>query len=182
MRQINLIVIHCSASRDDDTLFRGSVGSPGLLNPAHVIDQWHVERGFKRSAEWRQRQNPGLAAIGYHFVIGRSGVVFTGRHLDEVGAHAVGYNTRSIGICLVGTASFSAEQWDTLASLVTAQVARLTGRNGPEDRNNPLGRVEAVELAKERGILICGHRDLPNVAKTCPGFDVEQWMALGMSS
>lgn len=182
MRPINLIVIHCSASRDDDALFRASAGVPGLLNPAQVIDQWHAQRGFKRSEEWRQRQNPGLAAIGYHFVIGRSGVVFTGRHLDEVGAHAKGYNQRSIGICLVGTASFSSEQWDTLASLVTAQVAQLTGRNGPADRNNPLDRKDAVHLAAERGIMICGHRDLPNVAKTCPGFDVEQWLALGMPS
>lgn len=181
MRPINLIVIHCSASSDDDSLFRGRPDEK-LRNPAQVIDEWHVARGFKRSDDWRKRQNPGLAAIGYHFVIGRSGVVFTGRHLDEIGAHAKGYNQRSIGICLVGTAAFSGEQWETLAGLITSQVARLTGRNGPADRNNPLNRAGAIRLAEERGIVICGHRDLPNVPKTCPGFDVEQWLALGMPS
>lgn len=181
MRPINLIVIHCAASPDDDPLYRGSVGTPGFQNPAQVIDAWHVERGFQRSADWRKRQNPDLAAIGYHYVIGRDGTVFTGRHVDEVGAHVKGYNQRSIGICLVGTAAFAPPQWDSLAHLVTAEVARITGRNGPGERNNPLTRPAAVRLAAERGIMICGHRDLPNVHKTCPGFDVEQWLALGMT-
>lgn len=180
MRPINLIVIHCSASPNDDRLFRGSPGAPGLLNPAEVIDAWHVERGFKRSDEWRARQNKDLQAIGYHYVIGRDGTVFTGRHVDEIGAHAKGYNQRSIGICLVGTDSFSTEQWTALGHLVTAEVARVTGRNGPGDRNNPLVKSACPAWAAERGIVICGHRDLPNVHKTCPGFDVEQWLAMGM--
>ncbi|MBI2278163.1 MAG: N-acetylmuramoyl-L-alanine amidase [Dechloromonas sp.] len=181
MRTINLIVIHCSASRDDDSLYRGSVGTPGFLNPAQVIDAWHhaPPHEFQRTDDWRQRQNPDLAAIGYHYVIGRDGTVFTGRHVDEVGAHAKGYNQRSIGICLVGLEAFSAAQWDTLAHLVTAEVARITGYNSPANRSNPLSRASA---ARQRDILICGHRDLPNVHKTCPGFDVEQWLTLGMPS
>lgn len=180
MRPINLIAIHCSASPNDDRLFRGSPGTSGFNNPAQVIDAWHVERGFKRTAEWRQRQNQNLQAIGYHYVIGRDGTTFSGRHVDEIGAHAKGYNQRSIGICLVGTDSFSSEQWQTLAHLVTAEVARVTGRNGPGDRNNPLVKSACPAWATERGIMICGHRDLPNVHKTCPGFDVEQWLDLGM--
>lgn len=182
MRPTNLIVIHCSASPNADALFRGQVGKPNFQNPAMVIDQWHAERGFKRAEEWRQRQNYDLKAIGYHYVIDRAGYVETGRHLDEIGAHAKGYNQKSIGICLVGTDAFSPGQWGSLAHLVTAEVARLTGRNGPADRSNPLTRSGAVRLAAERGIVICGHRDLPDVHKTCPGFDVAAWLANGMEA
>jgi N-acetylmuramoyl-L-alanine amidase len=182
MRPTNLIVIHCSASPNADSLFRGKTGTPSFQNPAQVIDQWHVERGFRRSDEWRKRQNPDLKAIGYHYVIDRAGLVLTGRHVDEVGAHAMGYNQKSIGICLVGIDAFSPAQWNSLAYLVTAEMARLTGRNGPADRNNPLTRFAVPQLAKERGIVICGHRELPKVAKTCPGFDVAHWLALGMEN
>lgn len=179
MRQTNLIVIHCSATPNDRTLFEGTSGRADFRNPAQVIDGWHAERGFHRDDAWRARQNADLKAIGYHYVIARDGTVFSGRHVDEVGAHAVGWNRRSIGICLVGIDAYSAEQWDSLAHLVTCEVARITGRNGPNDRNNPLTRKACPAWARDHAILICGHRELPNVRKTCPGFDVEQWIVTG---
>lgn len=182
MRQTNLIVIHCSASPNADSLFRGKAGTPSFRNPAQTIDEWHVERGFHRIDEWRKRQNPDLKAIGYHYVIDRAGLVLTGRHVDEIGAHAKGYNQKSIGICLVGIDAFSPAQWNNLAHLVTAEMARITGRNGPGNRNNPLTRFAVPALAKDRGIVICGHRELPNVHKDCPGFDVAGWLALGMEN
>ncbi|XP_017886197.1 peptidoglycan-recognition protein SB1-like [Ceratina calcarata] len=40
--------------------------------------------------------------IGYSFVIGEDGNVYEGRGWDYVGAHAPGYNTQSIGICIIG--------------------------------------------------------------------------------
>lgn len=177
MRPINLIVIHCSASPNEDSLFRGQSGKAGFQNPAMVIDTWHAARGFKRSDEFRHRQNPDLKAIGYHYVIDRAGFVLTGRHVDEIPAQAVGFNQKAIGICLVGTDQFTPEQWASLAHLVTAEVARITGSNGPANRNSPLSKAGAIRLAGERGIVICGHRDLPKVAKTCPGFDVSTWLA-----
>lgn len=180
MRPINLIVIHCSASPDADSLFRGQAGKSNFRNPAQTIDEWHAARGFKRDPMFRRRQEPDLAAIGYHYVIDRAGLVLLGRHVDEIGAHAVGYNKKSLGICLVGTEAFSPAQWTSLSHLVTAEVARIAGLNGPANRNNPLTKAGAIRVANERGMMICGHRDLPNVAKTCPGFDVEQWLALGM--
>lgn len=182
MRPINLIVIHCSASPNHDALFRGQPGRASFQNPAQVIDQWHAERGFARTEAWRQRQNAGLKAIGYHFVIDRAGLVHTGRHVDEIGAHAIGYNQKSLGICLVGTDQFSPAQWGSLGHLVTAEIARITGRNGPADRNQPLTRAGALALADERGIRICGHRDLPKVHKTCPGFDVSAWLGTTMEA
>lgn len=176
MRPINLIVIHCSATPNADSLFRGKSGAANFRNPAQLIDEWHAARGFRRTGEWRHRQNPDLTSIGYHFVIDRSGLVLTGRHLDEIPAQAAGFNQKAIGICLVGMDRYSPAQWASLAHIVTSQIARLTGQLGPGDRRGGLTPAAAIRLAKERGIAILGHRDLPRVAKTCPGFDVAAWL------
>ncbi|KYN42168.1 Peptidoglycan-recognition protein LB [Trachymyrmex septentrionalis] len=40
--------------------------------------------------------------IGYNFVIGEDGNVYEGRGWDYTGAHAVLYNTQSIGVCIIG--------------------------------------------------------------------------------
>ena len=177
MRPINSIVIHCSASPNADSLYRGQAGQANFRNPAQTIDSWHAERGFHRADEFLRRQEPNLKAIGYHYVIDRAGLVWCGRHVDEVGAHAQGYNAKSIGICLVGMDQFSPAQWTNLAYLVTAEVARLTGRNGPADRNKPLTVPECASWARKHSLRIVGHRDLPNVHKTCPNFDVGTWLA-----
>lgn len=140
-RQITGIIIHCSATPN------------GRWNTVQDIDQWHKERGFKRADEFRARQNPDLAAIGYHFVVYPSGAIATGRHLDEIGAHAKGFNSKSIGICLLGTDKFTIEQWESLRENVQ------------------------ISLKKYPSIhRIVGHRDLPDVHKTCPGFDVAAWL------
>jgi N-acetylmuramoyl-L-alanine amidase len=59
------------------------------------IRQWHLDRGW--------------LDIGYTYVIRRNGSVEKGRDLDndgdvdeEIGAHALGHNSHSLGICLVG--------------------------------------------------------------------------------
>lgn len=44
----------------------------------------------------------GWYDIGYSFVIGEDGNAYEGRGWDYVGAHAPGYNTQSIGICIIG--------------------------------------------------------------------------------
>lgn len=146
-RQIKSIIIHCAATPN------------GKHFSVNEIDQWHRQRGFKRSTEFRQRQNPDLAAIGYHFVIYPNGAVATGRHFDEVGAHARGFNAKSIGICLVGTDKFTAAQWKSLEKNVcglTADIVLLQG-------DDAIPRV-------------LGHRDLPDVHKECPGFSVSAWL------
>ena len=76
MRHIDLIVVHCSATRS--SAFIG----------ASDIREWHIKRG------WRD--------IGYHFVVRRDGIVENGRAENDIGAHTKGHNRHSIGICLVG--------------------------------------------------------------------------------
>lgn len=164
-RPVRLIVIHCSATPNARTLFYG-VGTKDLRTPVDEIDAWHSDRGFKRSPLAMARFNPSLRAIGYHYVIARNGGLFTGRHPDEVGAHAKGHNSHSIGVCLIGTDQFTPAQWATLADCLPrwCEAHRVVRRFATHDR------LEGV----------CGHRDLPLVAKVCPGFRVAEWLHGGM--
>jgi hypothetical protein len=168
-REIKLIVIHCSASPNGNSLFRGSAGTPGFMTPVQVIDGWHTQRGFHRSAEARRRMNPGLEAIGYHFVVYTNGTTASGRDVEEIGAHVAGFNAKSVGVCMVGTDHFTPAQWAGLADTVKMLRSRY-----PDAR-------------------VCGHRDLSpdkdgdgkveprEWLKTCPGFDVSAWLASGMA-
>ncbi|CAD6213450.1 GSCOCT00014019001.2-RA-CDS [Cotesia congregata] len=45
----------------------------------------------------------GWADIGYNFLIGGDGLVYVGRGWDIEGAHAFGFNRKSIGISFIGT-------------------------------------------------------------------------------
>lgn len=157
MRAILNIVIHCSASPNGRTLFSGTPGKPNFSTPATEINRWHKARGFQRQPAFLKRQEPALCCIGYHFVVGVNGAVFNGRHLEEVGAHAHGFNQKSIGICLVGMDQFSLDQWAALAALVSGL------------------------RKKYPDATVLGHRDLPKVAKSCPGFSVREWLDGGMN-
>ena len=59
MRTVNLIIIHCSATRE------------GKAYTVADIDRWHRDRGMK--------------GIGYHFVVYLDGTVHSGRPLEQVG-------------------------------------------------------------------------------------------------
>lgn len=76
MRNINEIILHCSATKEGQDV------------TIEEIDRWHRERGFR--------------ACGYHYVIYRDGTVRSGRALSQVGAHCISHNTNSIGICYIG--------------------------------------------------------------------------------
>lgn len=158
---IKLIVIHCAASKNGVPLGHAT------KNAAQVIDDWHAKRGFQRSAAAARNYNQHLQHIGYHWVIDTDGTTLTGRRDDETGAHVKGFNTGSLGICLVGTDKFTPDQWRALNDLV-----------GVLHKQHPNARI-------------CGHRDLspdlngdgkitPNeFTKICPGFDVSAWLARG---
>lgn len=131
--KVEFIVVHCSAT-----------------NPMHdigvvEIDSWHRKRGFKK--------------VGYHYVIRRSGAIDTGRKEREPGAHVQGYNSRSIGICVVGG---------------------VNSANEPEDNYTPaqydsLSRLVEQLTSRYPDAEVLGHRDFPGVNKACPCFDVREW-------
>ena len=137
MRKINLIVIHCAATKPNQDIGRAE------------IDRWHRERG--------------CLGIGYHFVIRRNGKVENGRPLEKAGAHVQGLNANSIGICLVGglnangqpAPEFTAEQWDALETLVRTLKkqfpdARIAGHNEFAAKACPSFNVQ--EWRKDIGI------------------------------
>lgn len=179
-RSIDLIVIHCAAT------FSGKPINTSNKTAVQVIDGWHLVRGFKRRDAARIAYNPELSAIGYHYVIDLDGSIQTGRGLDEIGAHAAGFNKASIGICLIGgqerVARYTSMQWLSLMSLTCALATRFKIPIAPPARLN--------DTFIKNGI--CGHRDLsPDLnqngqieptewTKTCPGFDVSLWLKRAM--
>lgn len=110
-----------------------------------------MDIGAKEIRRWHTVEN-GWSDIGYHYVIRRDGTVEKGRDDKTPGAHAVGYNTESLGICMVGgkpDCNYTAAQWRTLDDL----VKRL--------------------LRDHRGAKVIGHRDVSS--KPCPMFDAKSW-------
>ena len=167
-RDINQIIIHCSASQNGVSLFRSSVQQKALVTPVQVIDEWHRDRGFKRSNEFRRRQNANLTSIGYHYVIYTNGAIVTGRHLDEIGAHVQGNNTKSLGICLIGTDKFTPKQFKALATLLKSLAtlypkATVIGHRDTSPDLNGDGQVTRNEWLK-----------------ICPGFDVRAFLKADM--
>lgn len=46
--------------------------------------------------------NRGWADVGYHFLVGQNGTIYEGRDWSVRGTHVGGFNTGSIGVCLLG--------------------------------------------------------------------------------
>lgn len=157
-RQITHLVIHCSATPQ------------GRQVTVLDIDRMHQANDWWRKPAALAKLNPQLKSIGYHFVVTLDGAVYTGRHVDEIGAHVAGSNAKSIGICMVGMKRFTPAQWTALRDL----VLQLAGQY-PDAR-------------------ICGHRDFsPDLngdgiiqprewLKECPTFDVAEWVLNGFEA
>ena len=77
MRDINKIILHCSATREGQDI------------STETIRGWHVsERGW--------------SDIGYHYVVLLDGTVDKARPVERQGAHVRGKNKGSIGVCYIG--------------------------------------------------------------------------------
>lgn len=129
MRKIDEIIIHCSATPE------------GRDHSVADVTAWHRARGFR--------------TIGYHYLVHIDGRVERGRPESEIGAHCLGHNARSIGVCYVG--------------------GLATDCKTPKDTRTPEQRRMLRELVKGlqrkyRGAKVYGHRDF--AAKACPCFDV----------
>ncbi|APU03042.1 amidase [Pectobacterium phage PP81] len=126
------LIIHCAATK------------PSMNIGVREIRQWHKERGF--------------LDVGYHFIIKRDGTIEEGRDVDQIGAHTVGQNDTSVGICLVG---------------------------GINDKGAPEANFTPIQMSVLRGLLenlkgrypqasVKGHYDF--AAKACPSFKVPLWL------
>ena len=134
MRTYEYIIVHCSASTS---------GSE------EEIKKWHKAKGWKNT--------------GYHFVINNgqikpdlyydfmNGVCEIGRPITEAGAHCLGYNSNSIGICIIGNGEYTQEQFDTMYMVISELMRK---------HNIPVENV-------------LGHYETPQSGgKTCPVFNM----------
>ena len=128
MRKINEIIVHCACTRE------------GRDFTVEDITRWHKARGF--------------ATIGYHYVIYRDGSIHEGRPLEQIGAHCVGHNKHSIGICYIGGCASDGK---------TPKDTRT-----PEQKEALLALLRRLK-ARFPNATIHGHRDF--AAKACPSYD-----------
>lgn len=96
-RDINLIVLHCSATRVNQNFSMDD------------LEACHKARDFKE--------------CGYHYYITKDGTLYPGRSEDEVGAHARHFNAHSLGICYEGGLDENGKPADTrtLAQKITME-------------------------------------------------------------
>mgnify|MGYP003138665795 FL=1 len=130
MGSTDYIVIHCSYTK------------PNMDIGLREIRDWHVNDNG-----WRD--------VGYHYIIRRNGEVELGRNVKDTGAHAAGYNHKSIGIALVGGMAddnstednFTDKQWTTLLDLVKQKLidypdAKVIGHNEISEKDCPCFNVQ----------------------------------------
>jgi hypothetical protein len=100
----------------------------------YAVNRYHKSLGFPRSSLGYY--------VGYHYMIGKNGNVVQARLHSDIGAHTIGWNDRSIGICLSG--NFNVEQ-------------------------PPQAQLEALRALTEKiGLPVDLHRQR-QVNRTCPG-------------
>lgn len=139
MRNINEIIVHCAATPE------------GKDFTVADITRWHKARKFR--------------TIGYHFVIYRDGSIHAGRPLEEPGAHCVGHNKNSIGVCYIGGCAADGKT--------------------PKDTRTEAQKSALLDLLKRLhaqfpNATIRGHRDF--AAKACPSFDAtKEYKKLAMA-
>lgn len=101
MRQINEIIIHCTATPE------------GRRVTVSDVDAMHRQRGWK--------------GIGYHYLVGLDGEIWQGRPVETIGAHTEGHNANSIGVCYVGGVDHSMKAKDTRTPDQILSLVKLIG-------------------------------------------------------
>lgn len=67
----------------------------------HIILHHRAGNGTVESIH-AQHLSQGWTGIGYHFYVRKDGTVYRGRPVETVGAHTMGFNNNSVGICFEG--------------------------------------------------------------------------------
>lgn len=82
MNNTEYLIVHHTGGTDADPLADTSE------HTFAIVDAWHKQLGWGK--------------IGYHYFIDKTGLLTQGREDSEEGAHTIGYNLKSLGICLAG--------------------------------------------------------------------------------
>lgn len=130
-RKITEIILHCSASREGDN--------------------WSVEgvRKYHKSLGW--------VDIGYNYYIELDGSVKDGRNVNISGAHTVGHNANSIGICYCGGVDRNLKPKDTRTDAQKESLYAL---------------VNDLLILYPNATIHC-HNEYAN--KACPSFKIDQF-------
>jgi hypothetical protein len=149
---IRFLIVHCSANRP------GAYGSTALES----IDRFHKKRGW--------------SGIGYNVLIDSSGSAREGVKIGHRGIHTAGYNSKSVGVCMVGGFHSSA-----------------TWTHRGQQRPIPYPDYSDSQLEQLRETLtylktlypravVRGHNDFVRGTsrnKLCPCFNVSHWWETG---
>ncbi|HET7743755.1 MAG TPA: N-acetylmuramoyl-L-alanine amidase [Gaiellaceae bacterium] len=151
---VRFAIVHHTAGQNDYTRSQ----APAIVRG---IELYHV-------------QGNGWNDIGYNFLVDRFGTVYEGRYggIDRnvIGAHALGFNTGSVGVAVLGTYGSRAPSQAAQDALEKLLAWRLDVAHV-----NPLGLLTVISGGSERyakGIpvtlrAISGHRDTGFTE--CPG-------------
>ena len=132
---VRFLVVHCSATRCDRN--------------------FSVERLIETGMEkWGQPS--------YHYYVRRNGTIIPILSESVRGAHAVGYNYCSIGICYEGGYDANGDAADTRTELQKHALYEL---------------LKQLREDYPRARII-GHRELPGVHKACPCYSMDEYAAL----
>lgn len=144
MRKIDLIQIHCSATRGDMDV------------TAAMVDQWHKARGW--------------SGIGYNFFIRLDGTVEEGRPVEKAPAGVFGHNATAIAICYAGGLNAQGQPADTRTPMQKAAMAQLVKAQA-QKYNVPVTRILGHrDLSPDKNGN--GKVDVWEWLKACPSFDV----------
>ncbi|MCD2424480.1 N-acetylmuramoyl-L-alanine amidase [Niabella pedocola] len=111
-----------------------------------------IERYWKVTLGWA---NPG-----YHYIIERNGVLVNLLPEDEIANGVKGYNKNAIHISYIGGIDADGRPVD----------------NRTDAQKRIMWEWLLLHQEKYPGATILGHRDFPGVTKSCPSFDVREWM------
>ena len=129
MRDVQYIIIHCSATPE------------GRNVTVEDVRRWHTI-------------DNGWSDIGYHWYIEIDGTLQQGRKEYRNGAHARGYNSKSVGVCYAGG--------------VEGRLPKDTRTDAQKETLRCL--LIDLKLRYPKAIII-GHRDISD--KSCPSFDAK---------
>lgn len=130
MRKIIKIIVHCTATKEGQNV------------TAETVRRWHKARGFND--------------IGYHYLIRLDGTIEKGRDDAVIGAHAVGNNRDSLGVCYVGGLDANGKPKDTRTAAQKESLRKLLN----------------LLRKKYPGVTVYGHHDFDK-GKACPCFDAK---------
>lgn len=154
LERIDLIVIHCSATKETQNY------------TFEQLERDHKLRGFR--------------CAGYHYYIRRDGEKHIGRQLDEIGAHVgdLNHNWHSVGICYEGGLDSKGRPKDTRTDEQQAVIISTIFEVYAYIEKNLKQNLDKVRIVGHRDLSPDKDRDgvvEPHEwVKHCPCFDASE--------